>query len=31
VACLWFFYPVWTAELLTTEQWRLRMWWPSWV
>jgi len=31
VACLLFFYPVWTAELITTAEWRLRMWWPSWV
>jgi dolichyl-phosphate-mannose-protein mannosyltransferase len=31
VACLVFFYPVWTADLLTRDQWQLRMWWPSWV
>ncbi|MFC5381854.1 dolichyl-phosphate-mannose--protein mannosyltransferase [Aquipuribacter nitratireducens] len=31
VACLVFFYPVWTAEVITTAEWRLRMWWPSWV
>ncbi len=31
MACLLFFYPVWTAQVITTEQWRLRMWWPSWV
>lgn len=31
VGCLLFFYPVWTAELITTAEWRLRMWWPSWV
>ena len=31
VGCLLFFYPVWTAEIMTTEAWRLRMWWPSWV
>ena len=31
VGCLLFFYPVWTAQLITTDAWRLRMWWPSWV
>ncbi|WP_336921842.1 dolichyl-phosphate-mannose--protein mannosyltransferase [Aquipuribacter sp. SD81] len=31
VACLLFFYPVWTAQVITTSEWRLRMWWPSWV
>lgn len=31
VGCLMFFYPVWTAELITTDEWRMRMWWPSWV
>ncbi|MDS2173911.1 phospholipid carrier-dependent glycosyltransferase [Nesterenkonia sp. CL21] len=26
-----FFLPVWTGELIDYEQWRLRMWLPSWV
>ncbi|MGF1662907.1 MAG: dolichyl-phosphate-mannose--protein mannosyltransferase [Kineosporiaceae bacterium] len=31
VGCLWFFWPVWTAEVIPREQWQLRMWWPSWI
>ncbi|APX00957.1 dolichyl-phosphate-mannose--protein mannosyltransferase [Arthrobacter sp. QXT-31] len=26
-----FFYPVWTAEMITYQDWRLRMWMPSWI
>lgn len=26
-----FFLPLWTGELLPTDQWRLRMWLPSWI
>lgn len=26
-----FFYPVWTAELISYQDWRLRMWMPSWI
>ena len=26
-----FFWPVWTAEVITFEQWQWRMWLPSWV
>ena len=26
-----FFYPVWTAEVISYEQWRFRMWMPSWI
>ncbi|MHA7292251.1 dolichyl-phosphate-mannose--protein mannosyltransferase [Arthrobacter sp. HLT1-21] len=26
-----FFLPVWTAELIPYDQWRLRMWMPSWI
>ncbi|GGC92805.1 dolichyl-phosphate-mannose--protein mannosyltransferase [Tersicoccus solisilvae] len=26
-----FFLPIWTAEVLPYEQWRLRMWMPSWI
>jgi dolichyl-phosphate-mannose-protein mannosyltransferase len=31
VAVSVFFWPVWTAELLPYEQWRLRMWVQSWI
>ncbi|MFF2316641.1 dolichyl-phosphate-mannose--protein mannosyltransferase [Arthrobacter sp. NPDC058097] len=26
-----FFYPVWTAEMITYQDWRFRMWMPSWI
>lgn len=26
-----FFYPIWTAEVIPYDQWRLRMWMPSWI
>ncbi|MGO4192181.1 dolichyl-phosphate-mannose--protein mannosyltransferase [Arthrobacter sp. YAF17] len=26
-----FFYPVWTAETITYQDWRFRMWMPSWI
>lgn len=26
-----FFYPVWTAEIMSYQDWRLRMWMPSWI
>ena len=26
-----FFYPVWTAEVISYQDWRLRMWMPSWI
>ena len=26
-----FFWPVWTAEVTTFEQWQWRMWLPSWI
>ena len=26
-----FFYPVWTAEMIPYQDWRLRMWMPSWI
>lgn len=26
-----FFLPIWTAEVIPYEQWRLRMWMPSWI
>lgn len=27
----WWFYPVWTGEVLPYDAWRLRMWMPTWV
>lgn len=27
----WFFWPVWTAQAIPYEAWRLRMWMPSWI
>jgi dolichyl-phosphate-mannose-protein mannosyltransferase len=27
----WWFYPVWTAEVIPYEAWRMRMWFSSWV
>jgi dolichyl-phosphate-mannose--protein O-mannosyl transferase len=26
-----FFYPVWTAEVIPYQDWRVRMWMPSWI
>jgi dolichyl-phosphate-mannose--protein O-mannosyl transferase len=26
-----FFYPVWAAEIIPYQEWRLRMWMPSWI
>lgn len=26
-----FFYPVWTAEIIGYQDWRMRMWMPSWI
>ncbi|WP_375141125.1 dolichyl-phosphate-mannose--protein mannosyltransferase [Arthrobacter sp. PAMC25284] len=26
-----FFYPVWTAEVISYQDWRFRMWMPSWI
>lgn len=26
-----FFYPVWTAEIISYQDWRLRIWMPSWI
>ncbi|RJT80941.1 phospholipid carrier-dependent glycosyltransferase [Arthrobacter cheniae] len=31
VALSAFFMPIWTAEIITYGQWRMRMWLPSWV
>ncbi|WP_308113766.1 phospholipid carrier-dependent glycosyltransferase [Arthrobacter sp. ISL-30] len=26
-----FFYPIWTAEVISYQDWRIRMWMPSWI
>lgn len=30
VAC-WFFYPIWTGEIIPYDDWHLRMWFPTWI
>ncbi len=30
VSC-WFFYPIWTADVIPYGQWQMRMWFPTWV
>ena len=27
----WFFYPVWTGEVIPYSAWQIRMWFPTWV
>jgi len=27
----WWFYPVWTGEVMTYHEWQMRMWLPTWV
>ena len=31
VAAAWFFWPIWTGELIPYERWDWRMWLPTWV
>jgi dolichyl-phosphate-mannose-protein mannosyltransferase len=31
LAASWFFYPVWTGELMPWNAWHIRMWFPTWV
>jgi dolichyl-phosphate-mannose--protein O-mannosyl transferase len=31
VAVSWWFYPIWTGQVITYEQWQMRMWLPTWV
>jgi dolichyl-phosphate-mannose-protein mannosyltransferase len=31
VASAWWFYPIWTGQVMPYEQWRLRMWMPTWT
>ena len=27
----WFFYPIWTGEVIPWNAWHIRMWFPTWV
>jgi dolichyl-phosphate-mannose--protein O-mannosyl transferase len=31
VIAFWFFYPVWTYEILPYDAWRNRMWFDRWI
>jgi dolichyl-phosphate-mannose-protein mannosyltransferase len=31
VVAAWWFYPIWTAEVITYDAWRARMWLPTWI
>lgn len=31
VAASWFFYPIWTGEVVPYDYWHIHMWFPSWV
>ena len=31
VVAVWWFYPIWTAEVIPYTQWTWRMWMPTWV
>jgi dolichyl-phosphate-mannose--protein O-mannosyl transferase len=31
VAATWWFYPIWTGEVIPYSAWQLRMWLPTWV
>ncbi len=31
VLAAWWFMPIWTAQELTPEAWKLRIWFPSWI
>lgn len=31
VIAAWWFYPVWTGQVMPYDQWQLRMWMPTWV
>jgi dolichyl-phosphate-mannose--protein O-mannosyl transferase len=31
ILAAWWFYPVWTGEVITYDAWRLRMWMPTWT
>ena len=31
VAAAWWFYPIWTGEVIPYDAWRMRMWFSSWI
>ncbi len=31
IGLFWFFYPIYTAEVIPLQEWQRRMWFPSWV
>ena len=31
VLAAWWFYPVWTGQVIPYDQWNLRMWMPTWI
>lgn len=31
VLAAWWFYPIWTAEVIPYQDWRIRMWLPTWI
>lgn len=31
VLAAWWFYPIWSAEVITYDAWRARMWLPTWI
>ena len=31
LAATWWFYPIWTGEIISYRAWQLRMWLPTWV
>jgi dolichyl-phosphate-mannose-protein mannosyltransferase len=31
VACFWYFHPIYTAALISYNDWLKRMWFPSWI
>ncbi len=31
IAAAWWFYPIWTGEVIPYNQWTLRMWMPTWI
>lgn len=31
VLAAWWFYPIWTGEVIPYQQWQMRMWLPTWV
>ena len=31
VMAAWWFYPIWSAEVITYDAWRARMWLPTWI